>query len=164
MIHIYEGGGKGKTTAAYGLCARAIGHNKSVKICGFIKPETTGEYMFFKDKADISYYGGKYGFVGKMCKEDEECCKKEIREGFFKAVCTPCFLLVLDEILDAVNFGFLTEKEVCEGVLSSPAEEIVLTGRNPKKAICDIADYYTYFEKRKHPYDKGITARKGIEF
>lgn len=164
MIHIYEGQGKGKTTAAYGLAIRGLGHNKKVRIAGFLKPETSGEYAFLKDKADIEYFGGCYGFYGCMKKEDEELCKKEIREGFFKVIRTDCNLLILDEIIDIVNFGIIGEDEFLNAVLQSPAEEIVLTGRNPGKKICDIADYYTYFEKRKHPFDKGVNARKGIEY
>ena len=164
MIHIYEGDGKGKTTAAYGLAARAIGQNKKVKITAFLKPESSGEYLFFKDKAEIEYFGGGCGFFGKMKKEDEEKVKKEIKEGFFKVINTCCGLLILDEIIDIVNFDILSLSEVVSAIVKSPAEEIVLTGRNPKKEFLEIADYHTHFEKIKHPFDKGINARKGIEY
>ena len=164
MIHIYEGAGKGKTTAAYGLAIRALGHNKTVKIAGFLKPKNSGEYMFLKDKADIEYFGGCYGFVGLMPKKDEDLCKEEIRNGFFKVIKTNCDILILDEIIDVLNFGFITEEEFLCEISASPAKEIVLTGRNPKEKICALADYYTCFEKIKHPYDMGIEARKGIEY
>ena len=58
----------------------------------------------------------------------------------------------------------MTAGEVIEEIFKSPAEEIVLTGRNPKKEFLEIADYHTHFEKIKHPFDKGINARKGIEY
>lgn len=164
MIHIYEGDGKGKTTAAYGLAARAIGQEKTVYIAGFLKPESSGEYRLFSKLAEVCYFGGGCGFYGKMKKEDEKRVEKEVREGFFKVIKAPCHLLVLDEILDIVNFEIMTAGEVIEEIFKSPAEEIVLTGRNPKKEFLEIADYHTHFEKIKHPFDKGINARKGIEY
>ena len=114
MIHIYEGDGKGKTTASYGLSARALGCGKNVIIAGFIKHNCTGEYEFFKDRAQVYCFGGGYGFVGRTGKDEEEKIKNEVREGFFKVVSQDCFLLVLDEILDAVNFGFISEDELCD--------------------------------------------------
>ena len=73
-------------------------------------------------------------------------------------------LLILDEVVDAVNSGLLS-KEILLDFLQEkpPALEVALTGRNPEKELVDLADYYSEVRKIKHPYDRGITAREGIE-
>ena len=167
MIHIYEGNGKGKTTAAYGLALRASGYGLSVITGGFLKPADSGEIKALSsvcNKNAVHTFGGCYGFFGCMNGEDEKKCREEIREGFFKLTSLPCDLLILDEIIDSVNFGIIEEDEFIEAIQKCPAKEIVLTGRNPSAGITALADYHTHFEKIKHPYDKGIEARRGIEF
>lgn len=167
MIHLYEGDGKGKTTAAYGLCVRMTGQGGSVAVAGFLKPVSSGEYKAVSEKlpeTEIGYFGGEYGFVGKMSEKDEQKARSEIREGFFRFIKKPVDLLVLDEITDVLNFGFIEEKEFLDALFGSPAKEIVMTGRRPSDNICRVADYHTRFEKIKHPFDKGQPARAGIEF
>ena len=73
-------------------------------------------------------------------------------------------LLVLDEVLDAYNSNMISHEVLLKFLNEKPREmEVVLTGRNPAIELLELADYVTFMEKRKHPYDKGIGARKGIE-
>lgn len=167
MIHIYEGDGKGKTTAAYGLCLRASGYGKNIVIGAFLKPDSTGEFRAVSESlrnTSLFSFGGCYGFFGCMSKENEKKCIEEIRNGFFKIISLPCDLLIMDEIIDIVNFGIISEEELISEIKGSPAREIVLTGRNPSEKLISLADYYTHFEKIKHPFDKGLDAREGIEY
>lgn len=167
MIHIYEGDGKGKTTAAYGLALRAIGCGHKVITGGFLKPSDSGEIKALRSvcRQDFVHtFGGCYGFFGRMCKEDELKCRSEVRNGFFELTSLPCDLLILDEIIDSVNFGIINEEEFIEAINNSPAREIVLTGRNPSAKISALADYHTHFKKIKHPFDDGVSARRGIEY
>ena len=74
-------------------------------------------------------------------------------------------LLILDEINISVRDGFLSEKNLLEFVKSKPAKlELVMTGREATQNLMDLADYVSFVQKLKHPYDKGVTSRKGIEF
>ena len=167
MIHIYEGDGKGKTTAAYGLALRAYGSGMKVCIAGFLKPEKSGEYRAITSalpQIKITYFGGGRGFVGQMSVEDEQKTREQIRKGFFSLAEESYGLLILDEIIDCVNFGFITEDELISFLFENKSEDIVLTGRNPSEKLTRTADYYTFFKKIKHPFDKGISARKGIEY
>lgn len=167
MIHLYEGDGKGKTTAAYGLALRMAGQGGSVAVAGFLKPVSSGEYKAIKTGFPgilIEYFGGEYGFFGKMSAEDEKKAKEEIREGFFKFIKEDVDLLILDEITDVVNFGIISENEFLFGLDHCSSKDIVLTGRKPSDAISEKADYHTRFLKIKHPFDEGISARRGIEF
>ena len=74
-------------------------------------------------------------------------------------------LLILDEIVSACNRGVVPEKLVTDFLREKPARlEVVLTGRNPSAALLELADYITEMRKLRHPFDRGIGARKGIEF
>ena len=73
-------------------------------------------------------------------------------------------LLVLDEVVDAVNLGLLQLPELCILLRSAGEVEVVLTGRQPPEELLELADYHTDFRALKHPYERGITARRGIEY
>ena len=74
-------------------------------------------------------------------------------------------MVVFDEIIDAINAEMLTESEVVEFITNAPSSmEIIMTGHNPSQKMIDLCDYVTEFKKIKHPYDRGITGRIGVEF
>ena len=84
---------------------------------------------------------------------------------FAEAEAEDADLIILDEILAAVNCGFIEERTLLSFLDEKPAKlEVVLTGRSPSPDICLRADYITEMKKLKHPYDRGIRARKGIEY
>ena len=73
--------------------------------------------------------------------------------------------IVLDEVLDAVSTGMLSEEALVQFVESvKPHAEVVITGRNPGERVVALADYMTEMKKHKHPYEQGVTARRGIEY
>lgn len=170
-IHIYEGDGKGKTTAAVGLAVRCAGSGKKVVFSQFLKGNTSAELKSLSLIPDIILYPAQkdLGFVFRMNEEK----KKEAREynsSHFRGI-VECAekenadLLILDELIDAWNLEMVDHDEVLDFLRTKPEGlEVVMTGRNPDPALVDLADYYTHMEKRKHPYDQGILARKGIEF
>ncbi|MCR4674121.1 MAG: cob(I)yrinic acid a,c-diamide adenosyltransferase, partial [Lachnospiraceae bacterium] len=74
-------------------------------------------------------------------------------------------MIVLDEVMAGISTGFLEENEVINFIKSLPKEiEVVLTGRNPSKHMEELADYISVLEERKHPFQKGVSARKGVEY
>jgi cob(I)alamin adenosyltransferase len=169
LIHIYAGSGKGKTTAAVGLCVRAAGRGKQVIFAQFLKTQDTGElYSFEKLGITVIRSTLRLGFTNTMddtakrlCGEEQEKILKEILDRLPREKAD---LLVLDEVLDAVNINMLDEVKLRSLITNKPADlEIVLTGRNPASWLIEAADYISDVRKVKHPYDRGIKARIGIE-
>jgi cob(I)alamin adenosyltransferase len=169
LIHIYMGSGKGKTTAAVGLCARAAGRNKKVIFAQFLKTQDTGELNSF-EKLGITVIRStlRMGFINAMDEKEKILCgeeqKKIMREVLMRLSREKADVLVLDEVLDAVNTNMLDEAELRSLIENKPAElELVLTGRDPASWLIGAADYISDVQKIKHPYDRGIKARTGIE-
>lgn len=170
-VHVYCGEGKGKTTAAMGLAVRAAGREKKVLITRFLKTDQSGEVKPLSQIPGITVTPCEksFGFYFQMT--DDE--KKEAaiyydalwKETAKKAVDLGFDLLVLDEVMAAMSFGFVKEEEVKAFLRERPPGlEVVLTGRDPSEAILDLADYVSELHKVKHPYDKGIRAREGVEY
>lgn len=166
LVHVYTGNGKGKTTAALGLAVRATGHNRRVVFIQFIKGEQCGELIFIeKYKAfDIIRTG-----TGNALEKNDEQLRSEVKETFAFAEKTVTGgnydLVVLDEICVALHRGLLYIGQVLELLDNKPDNlELVLTGRNAPKELIDRADLVTEMIMIKHPYNEGITARKGIEY
>lgn len=172
MIELYCGDGKGKTTAALGLAVRFAGHGMPVIFAQFLKNDSSGEIKALKNLPQIQVMHAEtfYGFTMQMSQEQKEemrICytrfleqiQEKVREKNGKPV-----LVVLDEVLHACNQKLLSEQELCQFLDGCPdTVEIVLTGRNPSEALTERADYISEIKKIRHPYDKGIPAREGIE-
>jgi len=172
LIHLYYGDGKGKTTAALGLAIRAAGFGKNVLFVQFLKDWVCGEHNSLAHIPNITFLCGKPAsgkFVRDMS-DDEKHETKKLQNKVLKYALesvqnAQCDVLVLDEALDAQSLGVLDTQmlnELIYNKLDSP--ELIITGHNPDKRILEHADYITEMVKRKHPYDKGQKARKGIEF
>ncbi|MDR2068263.1 MAG: cob(I)yrinic acid a,c-diamide adenosyltransferase [Spirochaetaceae bacterium] len=169
LIHLYIGDGKGKTTASLGLSLRAAGRGKTVVFAQFLKTGATGELAPL-EKLGIRVIRStvKLGFTHRMddfarirCGEEQRRILALVLEALSAAALD---LLVLDEVLDAVNARMLDEGEFRSLVENKPPElELVLTGRQPPSWLIDRADYVSEVKKIKHPFDRGIGARIGIE-
>ncbi len=170
-IVVLTGEGKGKTTAALGMALRAIGHGLSVSMLQFIKGSMRyGELTSAKRLApDLEIKPLGHGFVHvdpqhpdqkdvKATREAWEIAKEKINSGSH-------FMIVLDEINDAISYGLLPAGEVAEVLSKRPQPlTVVLTGRGIHPSILAIADLVTEMVEVRHPYRKGKKARKGIEF
>ena len=166
LVHLYCGDGKGKTTAAMGLALRALGQGMRVVVVQFLKNGTSGELEPLK-KLGVAVFSGKPGakFTFQMNAEEKAQATKENNARLAEALQQPCDLLILDEICAARNSGMVDEALAKQAVLERPQHrEVVLTGRNPEAWMVEAADYITEMQPRRHPYEQGIPARKGIEF
>ncbi len=166
LVHLYCGNGKGKTTAAMGLALRALGQGMQVVVVQFLKNGTSGELEPLK-KLGATVYSGKPGakFTFQMNAEEKAQATQENNARLAEALQQPCDLLILDEICAARNSGMVDEALAKQAVLERPQHrEVVLTGRNPEAWMVEAADYITEMQPRRHPYEQGIPARKGIEF
>lgn len=171
LIHIYCGDGKGKTTAAMGLGMRASGRNKKVLLTQFLKDNNTGELASI-EKIGKNFQVAKgvpvKKFVKFMSEEEKNETKKE-HENRFKEVTKKAIeenfdLLIFDEIIASINLELISLDEVIRFLENKPKGlEVVLTGRNPNEKLVELADYVSEIKAVKHPYEKGITSRIGIE-
>ena len=171
MKHIYYGDGKGKTTAAIGLAVRAAGSKMKVLFVQFLKTEFSGErhILSHTENVTLTFCPLELKFTFDMDDKEKAQAAKKFKGIFDNAVTTALTekydMVVLDEVFEAINAHMLSESEVYEFITNAPSSmEIVMTGHNPPQKFMDCADYITEFKKIKHPYDRGITGRIGIEF
>lgn len=173
MFYIFTGNGKGKTTAALGTAMRAIGEGKRVLMVQFIKgPWKSGEDESSKLlKPCFRLVKKGKGFVGIMGdnlpREEHEraaeealaYARKEIESGDWDIV-------ILDEINNAVSLGLIPKKSVLELIEaeSHTIETLIFTGRDAPQEFLDRADLITEMRDIKHPYEKGIHGKKGLEY
>lgn len=169
LVHIYCGDGKGKTTAAVGLAIRMAGAGKRVVFTQFFKDGSSSEIKLLRTVEQIRTMHCKT-VPGRFSRMDEAArakAKADYSSLLEEVLCAArdADLLVLDEAISACNNGTISEARVMEFLRAKPEGlEVVLTGREPSRELLEQADYVTEMKKIRHPYDRGITARKGIEF
>ena len=164
MIQIYVGDGKGKTTASVGLSVRAAGHGFKVLFMQFLKDDSSGEVSVLRSIPGIEaiHCPVNYGFTFQMTEDQKKETSKEYSKMLDKALKSEAFLIVLDEAIHALNAELL-DREQLKRLLDKNCE-IILTGRDAPEWLINRADYVSNIQKVKHPYDKGVQAREGIEF
>ncbi|QHQ61261.1 cob(I)yrinic acid a,c-diamide adenosyltransferase [Anaerocolumna sedimenticola] len=170
LIHVYCGDGKGKTTAAIGLAIRAAGSGMRVVLLQFLKGRLVSELESLKLIPGITVIRNDkdFGFYHTMSSQDKMDITAYHNENLRKALDmvedNSCDLLILDEIMAAYKYQ-LVDCQVIDNLLQNKKKELelVLTGRDPAPLFLEKADYISEIKKIKHPYDKNITARKGIE-
>jgi cob(I)alamin adenosyltransferase len=169
MIHLYMGDGKGKTTAAIGLAVRAAGCGIPVIFSQFMKGNDTGELHSLEQLAQVKICRSprNFGFYSAMSDEDKRALTG-IHNAMLDSLCEAaragsCGLIVLDEITYPVKWGLLDTDKLKELLVCS-GPELVLTGRDPADFLREAADYITEMRCVRHPFEKGVKARRGIEY
>lgn len=169
-IHIYCGDGKGKTTTGMGLCTRAAGYGYRVLIYQFMKNNKTSERKVLEHVPNITFVDGleqeKFSF--QMTPEEKASRKAYYQEQFFnitqKAENENYDILFCDELIYTIRAGLFDEDILIDYLKKKPEHlEIILTGQNPGDALIELADYVSEIRKVKHPFDRGLSARNGIE-
>ncbi|MBI2660229.1 cob(I)yrinic acid a,c-diamide adenosyltransferase [Candidatus Woesearchaeota archaeon] len=179
LVHVITGDGKGKTTSSLGLAMRAIGNNLKVHMIQFLKSGFTGEiYSAKKLGFSIEQFGvdalkqkhlqefadrtGTFVFQPDVKEKDAamqgwQHAKDVIKSGSYD-------LIILDEINCVLAKGLIPISEVLEIVKEHGKVELVFTGRDAPEELMEAADYVNVVQGKKHPWQKGIVARKGIEY
>lgn len=167
-IHLYTGNGKGKTTAALGLSLRAIGAGKKVFFAQFVKGMTYSEIVAvekFLPNLTLKQFGLECFIVNKPTEKDIEIARKGLSE-VSKIIAENQFdVVVLDEACIALYYNLFSINELLD-ILKQKANEmeIIITGRYAPQELIDFCDLVTEMKEIKHYYNKGVEARKGIEF
>ncbi len=172
IIIVYTGKGKGKTTAALGIVLRAVGHGYKVGMIQFIKGEWYyGELTSSKRlEPEFELIAAGRGFVGiidddhpigdhqKAARDAIEVAKQKIASGNYD-------IMILDEINYAAKLNLISQQDILDIIAAKPEKtSLVLTGNYVPEAIMAAADLVTEMKEIKHPYQRGIKAKKGIDF
>ncbi len=166
-VHVYCGEGKGKTTAALGLILRALGAELSVAMVQFMKGYPYSEVSVLKNLPGFELVQtGRpdYIYKGMETSVDLSEAARGMERAKFFVMESPRDLVVLDEISVAVDYGLVREKDLLD-LIDGRADgvELVLTGRYPTQAVMDRADYISEILCLRHPYEKGVLSREGID-
>jgi cob(I)alamin adenosyltransferase len=169
LVEVYTGNGKGKTSAAFGLALRAVGRGLKVFMIQFIKGGFDYGELYVVDKLPnltLKAFGrGKFVTEKPAGKEDVELAgqalalaEETIKGGRYDVV-------ILDEVNVALSLKLISLEKVLRLIKEKPKHvELVLTGRDAPEEIIEAADLVTEMREIKHPYKKGLPARKGIEY
>lgn len=170
LMHIYCGNGKGKTTAAFGLALRAAGSGMRVHIVQLMKGSFTSELNSLKliPQITVERCDENYGFVFNMSEENKQkliACHNRILSNAQQLMNDGVDMLIIDEFNAAYEYE-LMDRSLADCIVFDRPEnvELVLTGRNPHRKFIDAADYVSEIAAVKHPFEKGVSGRRGIEY
>ena len=168
LLLINTGNGKGKSTAAFGLLARSLGHGMKAVVVQFIKGRSdTGEEAFFRNVENLTWHVMGDGFTWET--QDAERDKQSARAAW-QMVCDylqdeTIDLIILDEFTYALKYHWLTTEEVTTALESRPImQHVVITGRAAPDALVAIADTVSEINLVKHAFRDGVQAMPGIEW
>lgn len=168
LLLINTGTGKGKSTAAFGLLARALGHGMKAAVVQFIKGRSdTGEEAFFRGTPNLSWHIMGDGFTWET--QDAEADAAKARKAW-ELVCSylqdeSIGVVILDEFTYALKYQWLTIEEVTAALKTRPAmQHVVITGRAAPDALIEIADTVSEINLVKHAFKAGVQAMPGIEW
>lgn len=172
LLIVYTGDGKGKTTAALGMCVRAVGYNWKICVIQFIKGSWKyGELKGIKRlEPNVELHVIGEGFVGiiddtKSFEEHRAAAKNGVALALEKIISKQYQLIILDELNVACTLGLVTPEEL-ESIVAArdPLQHLVITGRGASQWLTEQADLVTEMKEIKHPYQKGILAQKGVDW
>lgn len=168
LFIVNTGDGKGKSSSAFGVMLRAVARGWNVKVIQFIKSDKwrTGEKKM-ADELGVEWVTGGDGFTWES--DDMEATEKAAADAWEHAKATIASgdydLVILDEGTYPITFGWIDKDDVVDTIVGRPeGVNVIITGRDADQSLIDAADTVTEMKKVKHPFDKGIAARKGIDF
>lgn len=167
LLLVLTGNGKGKSSSAFGMLARALGHGMHVGVAQFIKGSTeTGEEGFFSQQPNVTWHVLGEGFTWETqnLERDIETAKRGW-EVARKMLQDPSLdLVVLDELTYPIKYGWLDIETVLDDIKARPSmQHVVITGRAAPQALIDAADTVTELTDVKHAFRDGVRAQKGID-
>ncbi len=169
LLMVHTGDGKGKSTAAFGMAARALGWGYKVGVVQYIKGGwATGEKQFFDrfpDELTWRVMGEGFTWDTQDLERDIAAAKGAWAVSLEMLADPELHLVVLDELNIALRYDYLPIEEVVAGLKARPADKhVVVTGRNAKPELLEAADLVTEFAQVRHPFDQGFKAQRGIDF
>jgi cob(I)alamin adenosyltransferase len=167
LVHVYTGEGKGKTSTGMGLLVRTLGRGLKVKIIQLFKRDTGEQFFFENSGVEYLQFKPLHPYFKSYDENELISLRKEFLEFWNEAVknLEMFDVVLIDELGPGINWKVIPEELALEFIENKPQNtELILTGRNMPQSVIEKADYVSEIKKIKHPYDKGILAREGIEY
>lgn len=168
VLIVNTGNGKGKSSAAFGVAARALGHGMRVGIVQFIKGRgTTGEEAFFTRFPEVEFHVTGDGFTWDTQNrvQDEATARKGWNIALAMLQDEHYDLVILDELNIVLKYHYLQLKEVLDALQQRPPmQHVIITGRGAPDALVELADTVTEMRMVKHAFKAGVKAQAGVEF
>ncbi|HHO70203.1 MAG TPA: cob(I)yrinic acid a,c-diamide adenosyltransferase [Halothiobacillus sp.] len=167
LLLVLTGNGKGKSSSAFGMVARALGHGLKVGVCQFIKSRRdTGEEAFFQHQPNVDWHVLGDGFTWDTQDRNQDIASAERGWAVAEAMLAdPSYnLVVLDELTYLLSYGYLDSNRVLDTIAGRPPmQHVVVTGRGASKRLIEMADTVTEMRDIKHAYRAGVKAQAGID-
>jgi len=167
VLLVHTGNGKGKSSSAFGMVARALGHDMRVAVVQFIKGSgTTGEELFYRRFPEVEYHVMGEGFTWETQDKSNDIAAAETawKKASSFLVDKTFDLVVLDELNIALKLRYLSIDNVIKQLQQRPVmQHVVITGRGASSALIEVADTVTEMKEIKHAYKAGVKAQKGVE-
>lgn len=167
LLLVLTGNGKGKSSSAFGMVARALGYGMNVGVAQFIKGRSdTGEEAFFSQQPGVEWHVLGEGFTWET--QDRERDIRKAEEGWeiaCRLLRDPAIhLVVLDELTYTMKYGYLDTQRILDDIAARPPmQHVIVTGRGAPQALIDAADTVTELMDVKHAWRAGIKAQPGID-
>tara|TARA_B100001179_G_C18593548_1_gene405947 strand:+ start:1155 stop:1721 length:567 start_codon:yes stop_codon:yes gene_type:complete len=168
LLVVLTGNGKGKSSSAFGMLARSVGHGMLCSVVQFIKGQwECGEQLMFEENPLVEFHVMNTGFTWET--QDRELDIAAAQSTWAKATALlndpRVNVLILDELTYMITYGYL-DKEMVLGALAnrSSGQHVIVTGRNASKELLEIADTVSEINDTKHAFNSGIKAQKGIDY
>ena len=168
LLVVLTGNGKGKSSSAFGMLARSVGHGLRCGVVQFIKGLwECGEQMLFDDNPLVEFHVMKTGFTWET--QDREKDIKAAEKTWTKASALLANenidVVILDELTYMLTYGYLDKAQVLDSLSNRPAHQhVVITGRNASKELIELADTVSEVVDNKHAFNAGIKVQKGIDY
>ncbi|MEX0964087.1 MAG: cob(I)yrinic acid a,c-diamide adenosyltransferase [Pseudohongiellaceae bacterium] len=168
LLVVLTGNGKGKSTSAFGMLARSVGHGLKCGVIQFIKGQwECGEQMLFADNPLVEFHTMNTGFTWETQDRDKDIAAAEETWAHGAAMLKDADfdVVILDELTYMLTYGYLDKETVLAALEGRPkAQHVVITGRNAAKELIELADTVTELAESKHAFYDGVKVQKGIDY
>lgn len=168
LLLILTGNGKGKSSSAFGMLARSVGHGLRCGVVQFIKGQwECGEQMLFANNPLVEFHVMNTGFTWETQDRDKDIAAAELtwKEAARLLSDENTDVVILDELTYMLTYGYLDKEMVLEALENRPSmQHVIVTGRNAAKELIEIADTVTELGDNKHAFYSGVKVQKGIDY
>lgn len=168
LLVILTGNGKGKSSSAFGMLARGVGHGMRCGVVQFIKGQwECGEHLLFHDHPLVSFHVMSTGFTWEtQDREADRVAAERTWADAEKLLSDPdCELVLLDELTYMITYGYLDRDRVTSALRDRPdGQHVIITGRNASQVLTDMADTVSEVQDIKHAFNSGIRVQKGVDY
>lgn len=168
LLLVLTGNGKGKSSSAFGMLARSVGHGLRCGVVQFIKGQwECGEHLLFENHPLVEFHVMNTGFTwDTQDRESDIAAARKTWEHAARLLCDPAVdVVLLDELTYMLTYGYLDAGAVLKSLRDRPAHQhVIVTGRNANAALVELADTVSEIQDTKHAFNNGIKVQKGIDY